>query len=329
MQIREDITWPGIPDCMSTAASTSIVGDGEMYDARPQGQLLRWIGSANLSSYSEQTAACGSPEEAYTVTGTASGAPITRLANEESEWGWTIFTGYDVTPEGSSGGLGALTFIPPFSPSFAFEGDFHYSAYCGFEPNTRTEEVIAVRDGYFFPSGGTFPLAADGTFERTFHSDLDGSSEIRGRYWNEGGVQRFTFSETWTSPPDEYSGAPVMVQSYSLDLGCASGSCVPHYDDLLPRRVSMQLRKHLVASGYVQSVAECMFDVPVRIQRRSAGRWVTVAKGRTDGDRNFRFVLRDRPGRYRAKTPAMIGIVDGISIPCASEVSATMVHVAH
>jgi hypothetical protein len=70
------------------------------------------------------------------------------------------------------------------------------------------------------------------------------------------------------------------------------------------RSVSLQLARHLVARGQVTATdgfSACEQSVPVKIQRRSGGRWRTVAGTLTRQDGSYRVRFRDRSGKYRAR----------------------------
>jgi len=70
------------------------------------------------------------------------------------------------------------------------------------------------------------------------------------------------------------------------------------------RRITLSLRRHLVARGFVSAVdgfAPCYANVTVRIQRqRASGTWRTVELTLTDGAGSYRERIADRAGRYRA-----------------------------
>lgn len=71
-----------------------------------------------------------------------------------------------------------------------------------------------------------------------------------------------------------------------------------------PRAITLELRRHLVASGLVtvtDGFADCASGVTVRIQRlRSSGAWRTIATDTTDSSGSYRERIGDRVGRYRA-----------------------------
>jgi hypothetical protein len=70
------------------------------------------------------------------------------------------------------------------------------------------------------------------------------------------------------------------------------------------RAVSLQLSGHLVATGLVSvtdGFSACEQSVPVKIQRRSSGRWHTVGGTLTRMDGSYRIRVADRGGKYRAR----------------------------
>jgi hypothetical protein len=80
------------------------------------------------------------------------------------------------------------------------------------------------------------------------------------------------------------------------------------------RSITLGLRGHLVARGVVSVEAggpsTCVAGVPVRIQRRSGGRWQTVGTTTTNDTGAYRKRIRDRAGRYRSLAPAITVGVD-------------------
>lgn len=76
------------------------------------------------------------------------------------------------------------------------------------------------------------------------------------------------------------------------------------------RTVTLTLkgRSRLVAIGKVTAEGDfeaCFAEVPVRLQRRKSGRWVTVKESTTDGTGSYRVAAKDRPGTYRTKAPEL------------------------
>ena len=87
-----------------------------------------------------------------------------------------------------------------------------------------------------------------------------------------------------------------------------------------PRRISLRLRRHLVARGTVVStedpaVTECVAGVPVKIQRRKKdGGWRNVGSTTTNDTGKYRRRINDRPGVYRAKART-VGLGDALCVP--------------
>jgi IPT/TIG domain len=90
------------------------------------------------------------------------------------------------------------------------------------------------------------------------------------------------------------------------------------------RTITLKLRRHLVARGVVTVEAggptTCVADVPVKIQRRSGGRWRTVGKTTTNDSGAYKKRIRDRAGRYRSLAPAVTVGTD----TCSKAVSNTV-----
>lgn len=80
-------------------------------------------------------------------------------------------------------------------------------------------------------------------------------------------------------------------------------------------------RDRVVLFGRVKNVTdgppECFAQAPVRILRRSGGRWVPQATVTTSGEGWYVVTLPDRPGRYRASALRFEpGMVDGSYVTC-------------
>jgi hypothetical protein len=72
------------------------------------------------------------------------------------------------------------------------------------------------------------------------------------------------------------------------------------------RRVTLTLRKSLIARGKVRmgdGFTDCAASVPVKVQRRVSGRWITVRRTTTSSSGFYRKRIPDRPGKYRARAP--------------------------
>jgi hypothetical protein len=90
-----------------------------------------------------------------------------------------------------------------------------------------------------------------------------------------------------------------------------------------PRAISLDLRRHLVARGFVttsEDFSACYTGVPVKIQRRVSGTWRTIDSTITDGDGFYRARIADLSGRYRAKAPKLT-IGDDVCVRAISPVA--------
>ena len=70
------------------------------------------------------------------------------------------------------------------------------------------------------------------------------------------------------------------------------------------RTMSLSLARHLVASGNVVAIdgtMACVQVVPVKIQRRVSGSWVTVGTGFTDTSGHYLVRVPNKLGKYRAR----------------------------
>jgi subtilisin-like proprotein convertase family protein len=67
------------------------------------------------------------------------------------------------------------------------------------------------------------------------------------------------------------------------------------------RSVTLSLKKHLVASGQVNSdFGACESGVKVKIQRNKDGNWKTIATDTTSNDGSYKDQIGDKEGKYRA-----------------------------
>ena len=93
------------------------------------------------------------------------------------------------------------------------------------------------------------------------------------------------------------------------------------------RSVSLELKKHLVASGTV-SVTDgfnaCRSNVPVKIQRLVDGQWKVVGSDQTAGNGNYKTSVKDKTGKYRAI--AKKENLNGGADICTADTSATRKH---
>jgi hypothetical protein len=95
--------------------------------------------------------------------------------------------------------------------------------------------------------------------------------------------------------------------------------CDPFFDPT-SRSVTLRLVRSLVARGVVRDDAftQCVEGVPVKIQRRLAGRWETVRTTMTSPTGSYRRRIPDKAGRYRATAPTFPG---GVLTPCFRVIS--------
>ncbi len=74
------------------------------------------------------------------------------------------------------------------------------------------------------------------------------------------------------------------------------------------RTITLSLEGDLVARGRVgveDDFAACRARVPVRVQRKSSGKFKTVARTTTKRSGRYRAEVADRPGTYRSLAPAV------------------------
>ena len=112
--------------------------------------------------------------------------------------------------------------------------------------------------------------------------------------WNPSGTQLTT-----TVP----SGATTGQISVTTPAGTATSSNTFTLQEAFhDRSVSLELRRHLVARGFVSAeggFAACYQSVAVAIQRKVGGIWRTIRSTLTDSSGFYRRFIPDREGRYR------------------------------
>jgi hypothetical protein len=78
-------------------------------------------------------------------------------------------------------------------------------------------------------------------------------------------------------------------------------------------QLTLNLSHHLHAGGRLQGTGNpapppfCEMTRTIKVQRRSAGHWNTVATDETNNRGRYGVDLPDRPGLYRAKAPRESG----------------------
>jgi hypothetical protein len=136
--------------------------------------------------------------------------------------------------------------------------------------------------------------------------------------------------------PTNVTTGPIRVSTFNDIVGeGAVLSDVPFYNEPglsadcfsleTTRSVTLRLTRSLVARGTVsddKGFTACGASVPVTIKRRVAGEWKTVGTSRTSSTGSYKERIPDKPGRYRAKAPAIVvtGGVDHFCLPAISPV---------
>ena len=90
------------------------------------------------------------------------------------------------------------------------------------------------------------------------------------------------------------------------------------------RSVTLRLVRSLVARGAVSAddgFTACAASVPVKIQRRVAGKWKTVRTTSTSSTGSYKKRIHDNPGRYRAAAPKIILDLPGGAHICLRAIS--------
>ena len=129
---------------------------------------------------------------------------------------------------------------------------------------------------------------------------------------------------------DESNETFVVVLSDPVNSEIVDGTAtVTIQDDDHSRAISLRLRRHLRATGLVtvpDQVGQCRAAVPVRIQRRAAGRWKTLKTVTTKGDGTFSTPVPDKRGSYRATMKEQTKPVGGYDHVCLAGTSALRTH---
>jgi len=85
-------------------------------------------------------------------------------------------------------------------------------------------------------------------------------------------------------------------------------------------KITLKLKGHLKATGRITArdgYAPCGNNAPIRIQRHKRGRWTTVRTTRSKGTGKYSVRIADRPGLYRAFSPA--GAVNDLNLCSAAK----------
>lgn len=134
---------------------------------------------------------------------------------------------------------------------------------------------------------------------------------------------------TGSVPGEAYVTGVALTRSHVVIVDLSSGLYVLDLGAVRHgRSVSLDLAGHLSARGRVRVASgfdACARRVPVRLQRRSGGAWVTVSRLETDRRGRFSAGLPDLPGRYRAFAPARERGTDPVDL-CRRARSGSVVH---
>jgi hypothetical protein len=170
----------------------------------------------------------------------------------------------------------------------------------------------------FSPTSG--PVGTSVTFTGT---DFTGTTAV-----SFGGVASTNFTVNSsaqikaTVPAGAMTGAITVVTPSGTAVSSANFTVLRSSHD---RSLSLMLRKHLIARGTVtvgDGIAACYQRVPVKIQRKLAGDWRTIASTLTGSTGLFREPIPDRAGTYRAVASRVV-LANDI---CRRAVSAVMVN---
>ena len=102
-----------------------------------------------------------------------------------------------------------------------------------------------------------------------------------------------------------YNGALTSAEVAGLDT--VPGAAPPPGDTVHPRTVSLNLKRHLIASGTVgvtDGFTQCAQGVTVVIKRKTASGFKAVGSAVTTTTGTFKKKLRDKPGVYQASVVA-------------------------
>jgi hypothetical protein len=114
-------------------------------------------------------------------------------------------------------------------------------------------------------------------------------------------------------------GEGAVLSDVAFNVPPPDATCAPTFS---ARSVSLRLVRSLVARGVVRAdggFAACVASVPVRIQRRVAGKWETVRRSTTGPTGSYRKRIPDKPGKYRAIAAKII--VNGGAHVCFRAIS--------
>jgi hypothetical protein len=149
----------------------------------------------------------------------------------------------------------------------------------------------------FSPTSG--PIGTSVTINGT---NFTGASQVK---FNQTAAASFSVNSAGTRITTKVpSGATTGKISVTTPAGTATSSnSFTVQKAFHDRSVSLELRRHLVARGFVNAeggFAACYQNVAVSIQRKVEGIWRTIRSTLTDSSGFYRRFIPDREGRYRA-----------------------------
>jgi len=149
----------------------------------------------------------------------------------------------------------------------------------------------------FSPTSG--PVGTSVTINGT---NFTGATQVK---FNQTAAASFSVNSAGTKITTKVpSGATTGKISVTTPAGTATSSNTFTLQEAFhDRSVSLELRRHLVARGFVSAeggFAACYQSVAVAIQRKVGGIWRTIRSTLTDSSGFYRRFIPDREGRYRA-----------------------------
>ncbi|OFW77367.1 MAG: hypothetical protein A2Z48_10745 [Actinobacteria bacterium RBG_19FT_COMBO_70_19] len=286
----------------------------------------------------DQTSVGWSPDGTQITTTVPSGAVDGPISVTTSAGTATSVASFDVTPTPPaptitsfvpiSGPVGTSVVITGTNLSGATEVKFKNTSATSFAVNSATQITAVVPSGAMTGKisvttpGGTassatnFTVTAAGSptivsFSPTSGSvgtgvtitgtNLTGTTSVAFNGTSASFTVNSSTQITATVPPLATTG-PITATNPN-----GTGTSATDFTVLLtrhPRAISLDLRRHLVARGFVttsEDFSACYTGVPVKIQHRVSGTWRTIDSTITDGDGFYRARTADLSVRYRAK----------------------------
>jgi hypothetical protein len=245
----------------------------------------------------------------FTVTGAGALPTITSFSPTSGPIGTSVtingtnFTGasqvrFNQTAAASFSVNSAGTRITTKVPSGATTGKISVTTPAGTATSSNNFTVTGLPTiTSFSPTSG--PIGTSVTINGT---NFTGASQVR---FNQTAAASFSVNSAGTRITTKVpSGATTGKISVTTPAGTAASSdSFTVQKAFHDRSVSLELRRHLVARGFVSAeggFAACYQNVAVAIQRKVEGIWRTIRSTLTDSSGFYRRFIPDREGRYRA-----------------------------